>query len=118
MKWKIALLIAHLAANGADAYFTQQAMSRKFHSELDPLARPFVTHGTALLVIGFSSGTAAEMMVPRILRNHPIMSATLDLAGTVGHTWGAITSASIQPERKIRGIPIQSTPLRGYSLPD
>lgn len=95
MKKRLLIIALHLAASGADAYYTHRVMAAPNPFESNPLARPFVTRGTPLLITGFSAETAIEIFVPHLLRthNHNRIALAVDLLAIGGHTYGAVTSA-------------------------
>lgn len=91
MKKKLLILALHLAANGADAYYTHRAMSLPHHREYDPIARPFVAH-TPGLVTYFAADTAVEIYAAHWVRSHhhDHLATAIDLINIADHTQGAI----------------------------
>lgn len=96
MKKRLLMLALHLAASGADAYYTQRNQSLPHHYESNPLARPFVSHGMPLLIGAFGIETAGEIAVPLWLRrhNHDHAASAIDAIAIAGHAFGAASSAA------------------------
>jgi hypothetical protein len=93
MMKSLLLVLAQLAASGSDAYFTDRNMHDKIFKEYDPIAKPFLVNRPSL-VASCSLETAAEILMPRILRkHHSKLSNALSLASVSGHTFGAIESS-------------------------
>ena len=74
------LLIASLlASSAADNYTTHKWMDRNnncpsgyicHYTEGNPLARPFVSHGTALQIVSASAAVGGVIYVTHIMRKH------------------------------------------------
>lgn len=94
MKKKLLILALHLAANGTDAYLTHRNMGGPHPYELNPMARPFVTHGTGTLVSFFSSATVMELLGTYELskHGHPRLAAAWEAGNLGSHAWGVVTS--------------------------
>jgi hypothetical protein len=106
MKKHLLLIALHLAANGADAFYTHRnatayARPFRFH-EGDPIARPFVTHGTAGLAAYFSASSALTLGADYLLRkhHHDALAAALLGAQTVNNGVSAAYSAAHYKEGK------------------
>jgi hypothetical protein len=91
MKTKLAIILLHLAANSADAYFTHRNAMPAFNNpqhyqfrEYNTVARPFVTRGTAPLVGYFAVASAAELVTAYELDKHHHRKAR-DWLGSVHH---------------------------------
>lgn len=95
MKKHLLILALHLASSGSDAYFTHRNESRRYHWEENPVARPFVEHGTPLLVGGFAVELGMELWGARELRryHHEKLAGMVDATGVGGHTFGAVYSS-------------------------
>lgn len=89
-----AIVVAQLAAHGADAFFTYRDMHSYNFVEHDPLARPFV-HNDAIFIAGSAIGLFGELFIEKTLRKrgHRQIADALALVSISGHTWGATYSA-------------------------
>jgi hypothetical protein len=92
MKTKLAIILLHLAANGADAYLTHRGMQMPIHRETNPIARTFVTHGTPMLVGYFATDTALEFAGAWELRrhHHPKLARGWEVFNIADHTGGVV----------------------------
>lgn len=66
----LSLFLAFALANGADCGLTIRNMNRPYFRELNPVARPFVTHGPALAAGYFAATTFATYEVAHQLEKH------------------------------------------------
>lgn len=94
MKKHLLMLALQLAASGADAYMTQRNMSMPQHSEHNPFARTFVSHGTPLLATYFVAQTGVKLYTVYLLRKHEHqqLADAVAVAGIADNTYGAVTS--------------------------
>ncbi len=72
-----------VASIGVDAYATHMDWTPRqgiSTSEVNPIARPFVSHGTAPLVAYFAAGTGAFLFAHhKLSHRHPKLALALDL---------------------------------------
>lgn len=103
MKTKLAIILLHLAANSADAYFTHRNAMPAFNNpqhyqfrEYNTIARPFVTRGTGPLVGYFAVASAAELATAYELDKHHHRKLAIGWeAFTIGsHAAGAAMNAT------------------------
>jgi hypothetical protein len=93
MKRHLLMIVLQLAANGADAYYTNRNIHRQNFHELNPVARPF-TRNTLTLGLTSAAGTGLTLYGESLLRKHGHQgfadaAAAVDISG---HTYGAIAS--------------------------
>jgi len=75
------LVVAAVASIGVDAWGTNRNSSGRFCHEHNPIARPFVDHGTPLLAAYFAAGAATVYFADRSLTKHHRKAAiAFDLA--------------------------------------
>jgi hypothetical protein len=91
----VGLSAAQLVSTGLDAYATSRVMSSN-GVEDNPLQRPFVSHGNAVLAASWSVESTLSIMVSYRLerRGHKTMSRVLQVSEIAGHSWGAWYSLS------------------------
>lgn len=91
------LLVGLSALNGVDAYLTNRSVGR----EENPLARPFVTHGTALSASYFAFMTAVDWFGVRELnkRGHRKLSRALTI-GMIGAETICIVRSAPGPRKR------------------
>lgn len=120
MKKTLLILALHLAANGTDAYLTHRNMIGIQPHEVNPIARPFVTRGTPMLVAFFSTATGVELLGTYELNKHGHPRAALlwEAGNTGSHIWGSVVSASgfREPARVTSQVP--ATPLSQQPRPE
>jgi hypothetical protein len=92
----IALSSAHLITTGLDAYATSVVMSLPGSVELNPLDRPFVSHGDAVLAATWSVESSLSILASAELQRHrhKTMGRALQVAEIAGHSYGAWYSFS------------------------
>lgn len=95
MKKRLLMLALHLAASGTDAYFTNRNQHLRFHSEMSPIARPFVSNGQPLLITYFAATFGIETVGEYELRKHHHERLSFGLAAfnIAEHATGAAISA-------------------------
>jgi hypothetical protein len=89
-----ALVVAlQLLSYAADGYYTQRNMARAGrHSELDPVARPFVGT-TGRLAASSAAGAGLTLAAEyKFKARHPRWAAALAAATIGGHAYGAVES--------------------------
>jgi hypothetical protein len=89
-----ATVALQLFVEGADAYATERNLAIHGAQENNPLARPFVTHGTPLLAGYFAADAGvkigAEYWLTR--HHHPRIARVLGVLGLADSTWAATSS--------------------------
>jgi hypothetical protein len=83
-----------LLTEGVDAYATERNATRVGFREFDPVARPFVTHGTSLLAGYFAADAGLQIGAAWWLtrHHHRTLSRIVMWSGIASSTWGAETS--------------------------
>ena len=83
-----------LFTEGADAYATQRNLAIRGSQELNPLARPFVTHGTPLLAGYFAADAGLKIGAGYFLarHHHARIARVLAWVGVADSTWAATSS--------------------------
>jgi hypothetical protein len=91
----VGLSAAHLIATGLDAYATSRIMSSG-GVEYNPLDRPFVSHGNAVLAASWSVESTLSILASYQLqrRGHKTMGRVLQVSEIAGHSVGAWYSLS------------------------
>jgi hypothetical protein len=86
----VGLSAAQLVSTGLDAYATSRVMSYG-GVEDNPLQRPFVSHGNAVLAASWSVESTLSIMASYRLqrRGHKIMGRLLQVSEIAGHSVGA-----------------------------
>lgn len=75
------LLLLALSGFGADAYATNRNFENGRPAETNPIARPFMTHGTAVRGVYFAAGAGTFLYVDhRLSRRHKIWARVFDVA--------------------------------------
>jgi len=89
----VGLSAAQLVSTGLDAYATSRIMSAG-GIEYNPLDRPFVSHGNAVLAASWSVESTLSIMVSARLqrRGHKTMGRVLQISEIAGHSYGAYYS--------------------------
>jgi hypothetical protein len=89
----VALCAAQLVSTGLDAYATSRIMSSG-GIEYNPLDRPFVSHGNAVLAASWSVESTLSIMVSARLqrRGHKTLGRVLQISEIAGHSYGAYYS--------------------------
>jgi len=96
MKKRLLITVLQLAANGADFYYTNRNAHTPKFVEFDPIARPFVTHGTPLRAAYFATYVGGAIAGAELLEyfGHPKVALALRAAQIEENTRGAIISAT------------------------
>jgi hypothetical protein len=86
----VGLSATQLVSTGLDAYATSRVMSYG-GVEDNPLQRPFVSHGNAVLAASWSVESTLSIMASYRLqrRGHKIMGRLLQVSEIAGHSVGA-----------------------------
>lgn len=95
MKKKLLMLALHMAASSTDAYLTNRNQHLRYHSEADPVARTFVSHGQPLLITYFATAFTVEEVAQWELHKHGYKKAAMGVAvfNILDHAAGAGMSA-------------------------
>ena len=90
-----ALFVADCMATSADFAFTYRLRTEPVFVEHDPIARPFVTHGTPLMAAFFAGKVAAFEGTAWVLRkkHHDRVAAVIQSFSVGLSLDGAVTSA-------------------------
>lgn len=95
MKKRLLILAFHLAASGADAYLTNRNQHLPVHSEMNPIARPFVSNGQPILITYFAATFGLETLGEYELHkhHHEHLAFGLEVFNIADHATGAAISA-------------------------
>jgi len=75
------LLLLAMSGFGADAYATNRNFVNTHPAEANPIARPFMTHGTAVRGAYFAAGAGTFLYVDhRVSRRHKVLARVFDVA--------------------------------------
>lgn len=103
MKKRLLIIAFHLAANSADAYFTNRNQHCRYHTEVNPIARPFVSNGQPLLITYFAAAFGIETLGEYELHkhHHERLAFGLEVFNIADHATGAAVSAhGYRPAKK------------------
>jgi hypothetical protein len=108
VKRTLLLIALQLAANGADAYYTNRNIRNGNFHETDLIAKPF-THGTVSMSAWAAAGMAGTLYSEMWLRHrgHGRWADALAIGDVSGHTYGAVSSREGMKVTVVRGADIQ-----------
>lgn len=94
MKHALLLIVLQLASSGADAFYTDHILSRRYSWESNPIARPFVSSRSGRVAY-FGGSAALKIALPIELRRHghPKLAETAAWLGIVDNAQGAAYTA-------------------------